>query len=100
MDPTQKGEYEELLSGEPYTKARAMNKAVFEEGLEKGMKRGLEQGIERGTQNTLLRLGRKRFGPPSEALEARVRSINDLARLEALTERILEVPSWEELLND
>lgn len=67
-----------------------MNKTVSEECLEKGMEIGL--------QNILLRLGRRRFGPPSDDIENQIRSIQDLARLEALTDRILDVHSWEELL--
>lgn len=91
LDEPQKQEYERLLLGEPYTEVRAMNKTVFEEGLEKG--------IEKGMQIILLRQGSKRFGPPSEGAEARIRSVQDISRLEELTDRILEVHSWQELLN-
>jgi len=85
-----------------------MNKTVFEEGLEKGMEEGREEGMEmgmekgmaKGLQNTLLRQGRNRFGPVSDEIEERVRSIQDLGRLESLTDRILEIHSWDELLSD
>jgi len=99
LDERQKQEYERLLLGEPYTKVRAMNKTVFEEGLEKGRERGIEEGMEKGLQNTLLRLGRRRFGPPSDDSENQIHAIQDIARLEALTDRILDVHSWEALLN-
>jgi len=104
LDASQKQIYERLILGEPYIKVRAMNKTVFEEGLEKGMEKGMEKGREegmaRGMQNSLLRQGSKRFGPVSDAIEERVRSIQDLGPLESLTDRILEVHSWDELLSD
>jgi hypothetical protein len=46
----------------------------------------------------LLRLGRKRLGPPSETVANAVRAIADVKRLERIGERLLDVKSWEELL--
>lgn len=46
----------------------------------------------------LLRLGRKKFGPPSPDQEAAGNEIADLTRLEHLLERLLEANSWQELL--
>ena len=46
----------------------------------------------------LLRLGRRRFGPPSPEAEAVLAGITAIERLEALSERLLDVESWEELL--
>lgn len=88
-----------MLLGEPYKKVRAMNKTIFEEGLEKGLERGLEEGLK-AMQNTLVRLGSKRLGQPTEEMEVRIRAIPDLARLEALTDRILDAGSWEDLLKE
>ena len=48
----------------------------------------------------LLRLGRIRFGKPDEATEATIHSMKRLKRLEDLSERLLTVNSWEELLAD
>jgi hypothetical protein len=45
-----------------------------------------------------LRQGRKRFGPPDTATKTAIEAITDLARLETLTERLLDVTSWQELL--
>jgi hypothetical protein len=46
----------------------------------------------------VLRLGRKRFGSPDDATEAALNAIEDVEKLEELGERILDVGSWEELL--
>jgi hypothetical protein len=59
----------------------------------------LEQGATRAVRKLLLRQGQKRFGPPSEAISAALATITDLERLERMSDRILEIASWQELLN-
>ncbi len=51
-----------------------------------------------GMQRTLLHLGRKKFGEPDEATRLALGDITDLDRLDRLSERLLEVASWQELL--
>ena len=46
----------------------------------------------------LLRLGRKFFGPADKATKSALNAIEDRERLGELTERILDVCSWQELL--
>ncbi len=46
----------------------------------------------------ILRLGKKRFGPPEEETEAALNRINDLEKLEELIDRVIEVGNWQELL--
>lgn len=46
----------------------------------------------------ILRQGQKRFGPPDEAVATAMRAIDDLERLERLSDRLLDVTSWSELL--
>jgi hypothetical protein len=46
----------------------------------------------------LMLQGRKRFGPPNARTNAALERIKGLDRLERLTERLLDVSSWEELL--
>lgn len=58
----------------------------------------IEEGEAIGVPKTLLRQGRKRFGPPDTATKTAIEAITDLARLETLTERLLDVTSWQELL--
>jgi hypothetical protein len=86
LDEQQRREYEQIVIGESYSKVKTMNQTVF------------EQGIEKGLQNSLLRLGQRRFGPASKEIELRIRSIHDVDRLEALTDRILDAQNWDEFL--
>lgn len=62
----------------------------------------LEEGIEKGSvtelHRTLLRLGRKRFGDPTPAVRESLLTIQNLDRLEWLTERLLDAASWNDLL--
>ncbi len=46
----------------------------------------------------MLRQGQLQFGPPDDAALASLNSIVDLQRLEELSERLLKVDSWQELL--
>jgi hypothetical protein len=59
----------------------------------------LDEGRTEALQQTLMRLGRKRFGRASKAIETAIKGINDLKRLENLTERLLDVAGWKELLD-
>jgi hypothetical protein len=58
-----------------------------------------DKGRAEGLRDSLLRLGRKRFGsPPSAEQEAALTAITDLPQLGALTEKLLDVNTWDELL--
>lgn len=59
----------------------------------------LDEGRLEEAQLILLRQGQKRFGAPDRETRATIVAMTDLARLEALTERLLDVSSWQELLN-
>lgn len=67
-------------------------------GLIKGREEGLTMGQLEEARQLLLRLGRKRFGPPEQTVEEAIRKINDLHILELLIERLLDVASWQDLL--
>jgi predicted transposase YdaD len=73
--------------------------AILDEGREEGLKKGLKQGQVQGVQKTLLLLGRARFGEPNDATRKRLLAIKNVARLERLSMRVLEVRSWKELLS-
>jgi hypothetical protein len=59
----------------------------------------LDEGEARGLLNTMLRQGRKRFGEPDDAVQQAVRAITDLEQLARLTEDLLDVATWQELLD-
>ena len=73
-----------------------------EEGREEGWGKGREEGYRAGSleevRKTLFRLGRKRLGEPPAATVTGLEAIDDLERLEQLSERLLDVGSWEEFL--
>jgi predicted transposase YdaD len=89
-----------LLLGLRLTDERA---ARLLEGV-RGMKESttyqaiLREGRVEEALAILLRLGNRRFGPPSDEARAALEAITDIERLEALTERVLDVESWDELL--
>jgi hypothetical protein len=63
-------------------------------------KEGMREGILEAAKESLLRLGRKRLGPPDLAIAAKIRAIADLDKLHELLDRLLDVSSWEELLTE
>ena len=58
----------------------------------------LRAGKLEEAKRILLRLGRKRFGPPKAAVKSNIESIADLVRLEHLSDRILAAKNWDELI--
>jgi Putative transposase, YhgA-like. len=68
----------------------------MEQGIEKGIEQGIQQGIERGMERTILRVLGRRFGPLSEAREARIVALG-VAQLDALADALLDFAAVEEL---
>ena len=60
----------------------------------------LQKGGVAMLKKTILRLGEKRFSAPPESIAVRLSAVDDVAQLERLADRILDVASWEELLAD
>jgi hypothetical protein len=86
LDEPEQQEFALLLLTEPYKEIGPMMLTTYEKG-----------GIETA-RRILLCLGRKRFGDPEATALASLQAITDLERLEQLSERLLEVTSWQELL--
>ena len=80
----------QLLQG-----VRAMKESVTYQAI---LEEGREEGRVEEARAILLRQGQRRFGPPSAAARAALASIPAIERLEALSERLLDAESWEELL--
>jgi hypothetical protein len=72
---------------------RAMKESVTYQAI-------VEEGRIAEAQAILLRLGSKRFGPPSTSVQTTLEGIAELDRLESLSDRLLDVESWDELLAD
>jgi hypothetical protein len=58
----------------------------------------LDEGRVEVLQEVILSQGRKRFGPPDEAMIVTLTAIEDLERMELLAQRVFDAKSWQELL--
>ncbi|HTU91217.1 MAG TPA: hypothetical protein VMF69_14150 [Gemmataceae bacterium] len=58
----------------------------------------LEQGQLIGAWKILLRQGRERFGEADENVRLALESITNLEHLKRMSIRLLQVSSWQELL--
>ena len=69
-------------------------------GFKMFLDRGRNEGRTNEARSLLLRVGRKKLGPLFPAHEAAINELFDLAQLEALCEKLLDVNTWDDLLND
>ncbi len=58
----------------------------------------MDEGREDEARKILLRQGRVKFGNPGPEVEAAVQAVRDLDRLERMSEQLLRVNTWKELL--
>jgi predicted transposase YdaD len=72
--------------------------AILDEGRVEGENKGRAEGQTEEARKLLLRLGRKHLGEPGATVEAAVRAITDVERLEVLVERLTDVAGWQDLL--
>ncbi len=81
---------------------QAILKEGRQEGRRKGRKEGREEGRKQEVRRLLLRHGTRRFGTPDAAIVAAIEAIEDVDRLEALTDRIVDATAgdWNDLLRD
>jgi predicted transposase YdaD len=88
----------QLLQGVRAMKESATYQAIIQEGREVGREEGREEGRVEEARAILLRQGTKRFGPPAPQAQAALEAITAIDRLELMSERLLDVESWAELL--
>jgi hypothetical protein len=88
-----------VLQGVLTMKESTTYQAIIEEGKAEGKAEGILEGAIAEARKLLLRQGRIRFGPPSRANLAAIKRITELTRLEDLSERLVIVDSWRDLLD-
>lgn len=71
--------------------------AIVEEGLAEGRAEGRAEGLK-AMREVLLEMGTSQFGKPDRKTAKLIDSIDELGQLKRLTERILDVEDWKELL--
>ena len=81
-------------------KESSFSRPYFEEGEKAGEKVGEKRGQIAEAKKILLSLGQIRFGRLDKATRAKIKSIDDLERLEALGVKLLNAASWADLLNE
>lgn len=83
-------------------KESATYQAILAQGLAEGREVGRAEGTLDGrlqeVRTLVLRLGTRRLGIPEAGVGDRLEAITELAVLEGLADRLLEVESWQELL--
>ncbi len=70
---------------------------IWEEAKGEGKLEGREEGREEEARGLILKLGQKRFGPADETIQNQLNAITNVAQLEQLAEKLLDVSSWQEL---
>jgi hypothetical protein len=96
MDPEHLKVLKRGLRAMNILKESSFSRPYFEEGEKAGEKRGEVNGAKK----VLIRLGQARFGRLDKATRAKIESIDDLKRLEALSVRFLTVASWSDLFTE
>ena len=96
----------QLLKGVRAMKESSTYQAILEEGEAKGEAKGRVEGEARGEaigrvegeRRVLLRLGAKRFGEPDVITLEAIQAISTTEQLDLLSDRLLEVETWAELM--
>jgi len=88
----------QLLGGVARMKESVTYQAIVEEGRAEGRAEGWAEARTR-LQKVLLTVGTQRLGPPTPQARAAIQVITDLDQLTRLSEQLLNVESWDELLS-
>ncbi len=91
--------YPDEVTRELLGRVRNMRESTtYQAILAEGRAEGEAQGRAEEARRILLRLGRRKFGPPEARIGAELRRVADLEQLERLADRELVASSWDELL--
>lgn len=83
------------LTNDWIEKGKLIGKAA---GKREGKREGIAEGKRQGMFELLMKIGSKKFGDPSEAVSIELGQIKETTRLEALSDRLDDAKSWQELL--
>lgn len=72
--------------------------SAYEHFVSEGRAQGVEEGSVLEARKLILRIGRRHFGTPSQAIQDAIASITDLERLEFLAEHANSASNWTDLL--
>ena len=68
--------------------------------LDRGEEKGKAEGKLEGERAIILRLGRKRFGEPDAATLEKLESIQQIERLEEISDRLITATNWIEAIGE
>ncbi len=68
--------------------------------LKTAREEGLEEGSTRQARVSILRIGTRRLGTPPSNIVSDLNDIESLDRLNELVDRVLDCPTWDDLLRD
>jgi predicted transposase YdaD len=88
---------EELFKGARHMRESTTYQHILNEGRSEERAKAQAE-IIKALRRTVFRLGRIRWGEPDAVATAALEAISDQKRLERLTERLLLVTTWDELL--
>ena len=77
---------------------QAMTTTIAQEMMREGEARGEARAEVKVRRSILLRLARRKFGPPSEDVLADLDSLTDIDRLDRMTDRLEEFSSWDDMI--
>jgi predicted transposase YdaD len=76
---------------------------IIEEGVAKGLLKGRAEGKAEGKaeglRTMLLQIGKRRFGSVTTEVQDALNAIDDVSRLHRMGECVLDVATWQELLD-
>jgi hypothetical protein len=87
--------YDAALAEQLVREVQTMEESVTYQAI---IHKGLQQGELQQIKKTVLRQWRKRFGEPSASAVTALETISDLERLERMSEHLLDVATWDDLL--
>jgi predicted transposase YdaD len=87
-----------LVEGVQGMEESSFYQLILERGEARGVALGEARGEAKALRDTILRLGRRHLGEPTPQVVETLMGLSEVERLRQLTDRLLDVTSWEDLL--